>query len=61
VSYGGNQYIDIHVILQTTSINSSSKYATILKIGFMEEHMEYHGITNTYHHMGITMEDHHIY
>ena len=47
--------------LQTTSINSSSKYATILKIGFMEEHMEYHGITNTYHHMGIIMGDHHIY
>ena len=44
--HGGNQDIEIHVILQTTSINSSSKYATILKIGFMKEHMGYHGITN---------------
>ena len=58
--HGENQNIVIHVILVNNFRNSSSKYATILKIGFMKEHMEYHGIINTYQQMEIIMGDRHI-
>ena len=53
--------MEIHIILINNLRNSSSQYATILKINFMQEHMKYHGMTKTYQHMGIIMGDHHIY
>ena len=50
-----NQNIEIHVILVNNFRNSSSTYATILKIDFMNEYLKYHGITNTYWDMEIIM------
>ena len=56
-----NQNIEIHAILVNNLRNSTWKYATFRRIGFMKEYMNYHGITNTYQHMGIIIENHHIY